>query len=1118
MRYLFGPVSRKFADDHLFSARAAGECLAFEWGPGADLAISPDDTWESFQARLPAGWRPDFIALYLPYRTIPEWMWAAPVPLVGLAGDANLLWHCYRRQLPGCDLVLADTETSERLEREARAEGREVRIRAFNLYGAPASLADSVGRLFQAVQDGLENPSYDSKDIDILFVGNFNPCVQRERLPLLARVARLADRYRVTIVRDLYGEEYHKLLARARIVFNRGIRGEWNSRVGEALAAGALLFQEAGNREVACHLTERRECVFYTEENLEQLLAHYLEHEDERLAIAMAGRRRLPELTFEALWESELEQINQDLPALREQARDRANLNRAAGFELRCWQALNTDQPLDTRLVSDLNRTLKEEPNNAELLNALGLVLAWRQHGKPPDLVAAAAAFRRAWESNPGHLLAGLNLAEVLGEQGENAAATEQAGSVLAALEAQGDLDPTVLNAGHYPSFFDDFRVSWECAAWEHAGAAENEIAAKRNLICWRLHLLLGKLTEDLAHLRQAAKARPELAISHAALGMALAGRKQWTEAAVHLRRALDLNPFDGQTAQALFEALGEAQTGLACDYRLLHKAAAGMIPAEPWLQAGSEPQRTQRSQRTRIAWEGGFTALHSLVLVNRRICLGLLERGHELTLLPTKKVGVDSMAAPLEPRLAELFSKPLSGPADIHVAHQWPPSFEPPREGRWVIMQPWEFGSLPKSWIAPMSEQADEIWVPSRFVRDCFIKSGVPAERVQVIPLGVDPCRVRGPAAVTREECISAASAAGPRTLQTPKAFKFLFVGGTIHRKGIDLLLEAYRAVFSAAADVCLVIKDMGAANFYHGQTANALLEAFRKDANAPEIEYIDRELTEEEMAGLYRSCDCLVHPFRGEGFGLPIIEAMGHGLPVIVTGYGPVLDYASDETAYLLPAREVRFATKEIDGAETVDFPWLAEPDIDMLCHYLRHVVENPAEAKAKGEAARQHVLAHFTWEHTLDAVESRLRSVAQSAERTPAARSALRASRSARISLCMIVKNEEAHLEPCLRSVSDLVDEIIIADTGSTDRTKQIAARYGAKVVDFVWQDSFAAARNESLKHATGDWIFWLDADEQLDDANRQRLWADKNSPPLARFWTPQLLLIRRRSGRE
>ncbi len=95
--------------------------------------------------------------------------------------------------------------------------------------------------------------------------------------------------------------------------------------------------------------------------------------------------------------------------------------------------------------------------------------------------------------------------------------------------------------------------------------------------------------------------------------------------------------------------------------------------------------------------------------------------------------------------------------------------------------------------------------------------------------------------------------------------------------------------------------------------------------------------------------------------------------------------------------------------------------------------------------------------------------------------------------RVSLCMIVRNEEANLPACLESVAGLVDEIVIVDTGSTDSTRAVAARYGARVFDFPWVDSFAAARNESLRHARGAWILWLDADDRLDPANRERLRA-------------------------
>lgn len=100
--------------------------------------------------------------------------------------------------------------------------------------------------------------------------------------------------------------------------------------------------------------------------------------------------------------------------------------------------------------------------------------------------------------------------------------------------------------------------------------------------------------------------------------------------------------------------------------------------------------------------------------------------------------------------------------------------------------------------------------------------------------------------------------------------------------------------------------------------------------------------------------------------------------------------------------------------------------------------------------------------------------------------------------KISLCMIVKNEEKHLENCLNSIRDLADEIIIVDTGSTDRTKEIAKNYTDKIFDFQWNESFSEARNFSLSQATKDWILILDADESIskEDAKKIKDILNKN----------------------
>ncbi len=96
------------------------------------------------------------------------------------------------------------------------------------------------------------------------------------------------------------------------------------------------------------------------------------------------------------------------------------------------------------------------------------------------------------------------------------------------------------------------------------------------------------------------------------------------------------------------------------------------------------------------------------------------------------------------------------------------------------------------------------------------------------------------------------------------------------------------------------------------------------------------------------------------------------------------------------------------------------------------------------------------------------------------------------SKRVSLCMIVKNEEANLTGCLEPLAGgLFHELIVVDTGSTDRTKEVARKLGAKVFDFPWCDNFAAARNQCLRHATGEWVFTYDADDYFDAANRTKL---------------------------
>jgi glycosyltransferase involved in cell wall biosynthesis/Flp pilus assembly protein TadD/SAM-dependent methyltransferase len=471
------------------------------------------------------------------------------------------------------------------------------------------------------------------------------------------------------------------------------------------------------------------------------------------------------------------------------------------------------------------------------------------------------------------------------------------------------------------------------------------------------------------------------------------------------------------------------------------------------------------------LAWEGPQFVHFGLAVVNREVCRELAGAADvDLAVIAEPPAGPD---APGDARVEVLARRPPRRPVDVHVRHEWPPRFDPPPEGRWVMIQPWEFGALPRAWIDPMNRLVDEVWVPSQYVRTCFIRSGVDPRRVVVIPNGVDPARFR--------------SDARPLELPTRKAFRFLFVGGTLPRKGADILLDTYVRSFRRDEDVCLVVKDLGADSFYRGQGLRDRIRALAADPGLPEIVYLDDDLPEDLLPGLYTACHCLVHPYRGEGFGIPILEAMACGLPVIVPGAGPALEVCTGETAYFVPAAERRLAASRVGGLDTVDRPWLAEVDREALAVAMRHVVGHPEEARDRGRRAAVRA-REFAWSRAARLVRARTRRLAAQPIRRHAAAVP---SRRRELSVCMIVRDEEARLPACLGSVRDVADEIIVLDTGSTDRTVEVARAHGARVFQGTWCDDWAAARNASIARASGDFILVIDADQTLDAGSRGEL---------------------------
>lgn len=356
------------------------------------------------------------------------------------------------------------------------------------------------------------------------------------------------------------------------------------------------------------------------------------------------------------------------------------------------------------------------------------------------------------------------------------------------------------------------------------------------------------------------------------------------------------------------------------------------------------------------IVWEGSQLVYHSLALVNREHCYNILEGAQaNLTIVPYEK---EDFVPESNEKYQKLLGNDIRFKLEqareitqlpyVWIRHQWPPKDEAPLGAKWIIMQPWEYTKITSAFVHLFNE-ADEIWTPSNYSRDAIVGSGVDFNKVQVIPNGIDP------------KLFTPNGDKYP--LKTKKKIKLLYVGGTIPRKGIDILLSSYINTFIKADNICLVIKDMGGDSYYKGQTAISLIRDAQNNSTAPEIEYIDAKLSEEEIASLYRACDVFVSSYRAEGFSLPTLEAMACGLPVVVTKGGATDDFVDEEIGWQIPAEMVSIGSS-IDTRQLAGEAFMLNPKEDALSQILKDIYQNPSSLINIGLLASHRARSQWTW----------------------------------------------------------------------------------------------------------------------------------------------------------
>ncbi|MBL8093003.1 MAG: glycosyltransferase [Anaerolineales bacterium] len=284
------------------------------------------------------------------------------------------------------------------------------------------------------------------------------------------------------------------------------------------------------------------------------------------------------------------------------------------------------------------------------------------------------------------------------------------------------------------------------------------------------------------------------------------------------------------------------------------------------------------------------------------------------------------------------------------------------------------ETDRIPESWVQPLNDM-DEVWVPSEFNKRTFTGSGVAADRIFVTPSGLDPEFYKP-------------GLQAPWAIPGKRGFAFLSVFDWTYRKGWDILLNAYLRAFKPGDDVSLVIRA-----YRGGETQSSIkarIEAHlraqgRSWATSPHILLLDQHVPAAQLPALYEACDAFVLPSRGEGWGIPFMEAMAMERAVIGPNWGGSLEFMRPEHTYLLPVEEVEVAEEGWNDAGATFFfkghRW-GEPSTEALTQVMRTVAGDPVAARAKGRAARAFIAREFNETRPSRAMLTRLRALTESA----------------------------------------------------------------------------------------------------------------------------------------
>lgn len=466
----------------------------------------------------------------------------------------------------------------------------------------------------------------------------------------------------------------------------------------------------------------------------------------------------------------------------------------------------------------------------------------------------------------------------------------------------------------------------------------------------------------------------------------------------------------------------------------------------------------------------------NSFTWVTSQLALALDEIGVGVSIKPGK---IDPSVGPdAKQRLRAMMRRPASRRVHIKWNHYWDPYLREEVSGEVnaeIFVTNYLYGKRPLHevdyWMRHAALGRNRKLPISRFCQDALTELGVPEERCAVLPLGYSPE-------------ILEVKERDPRFQSYGYVILAITNSHDPYRYGTDLLLDAYGKAFKASDDVVLVLKD-------YGKGADSSLVAGWLDRlkKGPRVIHLAEFVDKADLIKLYRAADCFVAPFRGEGFGMKILDACAAGVPVLSPIFGGPADYLRPELCFPLKYREVpvgecydRQHGILPDGARWV------EVDTDDLAAQFRAVFADRNEARKRARDCQEFALREFSWRKAAESLRDTLRRFEGEREQVVGGRQ-LRGPSSKKITVVIPTYNRPDALQLCLAAFqkqtlpTDQWEMILVDDGSPYDVTGLVNKNRGRLPLTLKVNRTNAGpakVRNHGIEAATGELVLFTGDD--------------------------------------